>query len=458
MTSLMFAPHAGPLTLPARAAWLRHRCVGSARLMQFLLAGWLTLLAMVALPAPARAAEATAPATTALDVAAATRAYLDRLSPEKRARSDAYFEGGYWLQLWQFLYATGLALLLLQTRCSAWMRDRAVRLTRFLPLQTAAYGVQFIVVSAVLSLPLAVYTDHVREVQYGLGTQTFFAWFGDWVKGLLVGVVLGGVLMMALFGVVRRLPRTWHVWGAVVMVAFQVFTAVIGPVFIAPLFNQYTPLRDPNVVDPILRLARANGITADKVFEMDASRQTTRVSANVSGFLGTMRVTLNDNLLKRCSPAEVEAVMAHEIGHYVLNHVFKAMMFFGILIFAGFAVLRWATTGLLRRFGERWGIRGIGDPAVTPLVVLLFAVGGFLLTPFTNSFIRSQEIEADLFGLNAARQPDAFAEVALKLAEYRKLEPGPVEEWIFYDHPSGAARIRMAMRWKKEHPGADTGP
>jgi len=150
--------------------------------------------------------------------------------------------------------------------------------------------------------------------------------------------------------------------------------------------------------------------------------------------------------------------MAHEIGHYVLNHVFKATMFFGILIVAGFAVLRWVTDGLLRRFGGRWGLRGIGDPAVTPLVMLLFAAGSFLATPFTNSFIRSQETEADIFGLNAARQPDAFAEVSLKLAEYRKLEPGPAEEWIFYDHPSGAARIRMAMRWKKEHPGLPSAP
>ncbi|MGD0538676.1 MAG: M48 family metallopeptidase [Verrucomicrobiota bacterium] len=444
----------------ASAGAARHcrRSARGARLMQLLLAGWLALLAMVALPVPTRAADAPAPSGTALDVEAATRAYLDRLSPEKRARSDAYFEGGYWLQLWGFLYGAAVALLLLQTRFSAWMRDRAVRLTRFLPLQTAAYGVQFIVVSALLSLPLAVYTDHFREVQYGLGTQNLAGWFGDWMKSLLVNVVLGGVLMMALFGVVRRLPRSWHVWGAMVMVAFQILTSVIGPVFIAPLFNQYTPLRDPKVVDPILRLARANGITADKVFEMDASRQTTRVSANVSGFLGTTRITLNDNLLKRCASAEVEAVMAHEIGHYVLNHVFKATMFFGILIVAGFAVLRWVTDGLLRRFGGRWGLRGIGDPAVTPLVMLLFATGSFLATPFTNSFIRSQETEADIFGLNAARQPDAFAEVSLKLAEYRKLEPGPAEEWIFYDHPSGAARIRMAMRWKKEHPGLPSAP
>jgi STE24 endopeptidase len=226
---------------------------------------------------------------------------------------------------------------------------------------------------------------------------------------------------------------------------------VISPVFIAPLFNKYTNLEKPEVVRPILRLARANGVTADKVYEMDASRQTTRISANVSGFLGTMRITLNDNLLNRCSLAEIKAVMAHEIGHYVLNHVYKGLLFFGLLIVLGFMLLHWSLTRLLQRFGTRWGITGVGDVAVVPLVVLLFSTYFFALTPITNSFIRMQEMEADVFGLNAAREPDGFALAALKLGEYRKMQPGPIEEWVFFDHPSGATRIRTAMRWKAEN-------
>jgi STE24 endopeptidase len=242
----------------------------------------------------------------------------------------------------------------------------------------------------------------------------------------------------------------------VVTCGFLVLTIVIAPVFIAPLFNKYTLLSDPRVVEPILRLARANGINTDKVYQMDASKQTKRVSANVSGFLGTMRVTLNDNLLNRCSQAEIEAVMAHEMGHYVLNHVFKLLVFLGIIIVIGFLWLRWASSGLLNRFGVRWGISGLGDVAVTPLMVLLFTSYLFLLTPVSNSIIRMHEMEADMFGLNAARQPDGFAEAALKLAEYRKMEPGRLEEWIFYDHPSGATRIRTAMRWKAENLGPDS--
>jgi len=192
------------------------------------------------------------------------------------------------------------------------------------------------------------------------------------------------------------------------------------------------------------------------VFQMDASKQTTRISANVSGFLGTMRITLNDNLLKRCSLPEIEAVMAHEIGHYVLNHIFKMLVFLSVIIIIGFLWLRWASSRLLKLFGGRWGISGLGDVAVTPLIVLLFTSYLFVLTPVTNSLIRMQEMEADRFGLNAARQPDGFAEASLKLSEYRKMEPGPVEEWIFYDHPSGATRIRTAMRWKAENTGLET--
>jgi STE24 endopeptidase len=380
-----------------------------------------------------------------------SRAYLDRIPRDKKAQSDVYFEGGYWLQLWAFLYGAAIAALLVQGRISARMRDLAQRLTRFKPLQTGLYAVQYIIVTAILSFPLSLYSDFLREHQYGLSNQDFGGWLGDWAKGLLVSLILGSLVMMALFGIVRRLQRTWHIWGALVTLAFLVFTIVIGPVYIAPLFNKYTILNDAKVVDPILRMARANGIAADKVYEMDASKQSKRVSANVSGFLGTMRITLNDNLLNRSSLPEIEAVMGHEMGHYVMNHVFKMILFSGILVVVGFALLRWGIEQLLARYGARWRITSVGDVAVTPVAVFVFSAYLFILTPFTNSFIRMQEFEADMFGLNAARQPDGMAEAALKLGEYRKMEPGPVEEWIFFDHPSGATRIRTAMRWKAEN-------
>ena len=143
--------------------------------------------------------------------------------------------------------------------------------------------------------------------------------------------------------------------------------------------------------------------------------------------------------------------MGHEMGHYVLNHNYKMLLFFAVLALIFFAWLDWSVQAALRRWGGRWRITGLGDPAVLPLAILMFSILFFVLTPVGNSFIRSQEYEADIFGLNAASQPEGFAQVSLKLADYRKLEPGKWEEIVFYDHPSGRTRIYSAMRWKAEH-------
>ena len=385
------------------------------------------------------------------DAEAATRAYLAEIPAEAKGRSDAYFEGGYWLILWDFLFGVVLSLLLLQLRWSAALRNVAERVTRFKPVHTFIYWAEFLLLTTILGFPLTVYEGYFREHTYGLATQTFGPWLNDQFKGLLVGLVLGGILVAILFGIVRRLLRTWWIWGAVAMILFAIFVQLIGPVYLVPIFNKVTRLDDPRVTAPILSMARANGIPARDVFEIDASRQTTRMSANVSGFARTMRITLNDNLLRRGSPQEIQAVMGHEMGHYVLGHAYSGILFLGVWIVIGFALLRWALDVSLKRWGEKWQIRNLGDPAVLPLVMLLGSIFFFVLTPLLNTFSRTTEYQADIFGLNASRQPDGFAQAALHLAEYRKMEPGPVEEWVFYDHPSGRTRIFAAMRWKAEN-------
>jgi STE24 endopeptidase len=382
---------------------------------------------------------------------AATDAYLALIPPAAKARSDAYFEGGYWLLLWDLLYGAAIALLILGLGWSAAMRNFAERITRFGPLRTAIYWIEYFLLISILGFPLAVYEGFFREHKYGLATQTFGPWMGDELKGLLVNIVLGAIITMILFGVVRKLPRTWWIWGALVTSAFLVFIQLIAPVYLFPIFNKIKPLNDPKITQPILRLARANGIPVKDVYEIDASRQTTRMSANVSGIGHTMRITLNDNLLRRGSPEEIQAVMGHEMGHYVLNHVYKGAMEFTILIVLWFAALAWALDFALARWGAKWQIQGIGDTAVLPLVLLITSIFFFLLTPVVNTIIRTQEFEADMYGLNASREPDGFAQAAIHLSEYRKMNPGPVEEWIFFDHPSGHTRILSAMRWKAEN-------
>jgi STE24 endopeptidase len=408
---------------------------------------------------PVRAQEISATPTSApapsiepnADPATATRAWLDTVPTEKRAKSDTYFEGGYWLILWNFLMNAAISIFLLQTRVSARIRDFVERCTRFKTVQVALYVFAFLMLTAALSFPLTVYQEFFREHKYGLATQTFGPWLIDQIKALAFGVVGLSALLIVLYPVFRKAPRTWWLWAAAVLFAFQLLISFLFPVFVAPAFNKYTPLEDPGLRESILALARANQIPADKVFVVDASRQTTRISANVAGFLGTTRIALNDNLLRECTLPEIRQVMGHEMGHYVLNHGMKLAIYSGLFFLVGFGFIRFAFNAAALRWGERWSVRGIADPAGLPLLALFSSAYFFLITPLTNTATRVTEAEADIFGINTAREPDGFAKVSLKLGTYRKLDPTPLEEFIFFDHPSGRARIRMAMDWKAAH-------
>jgi STE24 endopeptidase len=385
------------------------------------------------------------------DPVAATQAYLDSIPAGQRARSAAYFEGGYWLQAADFAIGVAVNLALLALGISRRMRDAAERLTRRRAVQDFAYWVMYIIVATVPALPFMAYRDFVREHDYGLSNLSFGAWLGELGKAFGVSLILGGLVVVILYAVVRRLPRTWALWGSVSFVGFFMLVALIAPVFIAPLFNDYTRLEDPVLARSILGMARAQGVMVDDVWVFDASRQTKRISANVSGLGSTMRISLNDNLIHRSSLAEIETVMGHEIGHYVLNHVYKNILFMGVLIVIGFALLKWAAGRALALRGRAWGIRDPGDVGGLPLAMIILSVYFFLMTPVINTHVRVQEAEADLFGINASGQPDGEAIVDLKLGEYRKLDPGPIEEMLFFDHPGGRSRILMAMRWKAEH-------
>jgi STE24 endopeptidase len=408
----------------------------------------LLALLLAALGPPALAQPA--PAAPAFNVEAATRHYLETLTPAQKAKSDAYFEGGYWLQLWDVVYALAVAGVFLGLGLSRRLRALAGRLPRRW-LRTWAYAALYLLASFVLSLPLAVYEGYVREHQYGLSNLTLGAWASETLTSLALSVVFGSLLILALYAAIRRAGARWWVWGTAIMSVFLVIGVAVGPVFISPLFNKYTALPAGPVRDGILSMARANGVPAENVYYFDASRQSKRISANVSGLGSTIRVSLNDNLLRRCTPAEVQAVMGHELGHYVLNHIVKMLVFFIVLLGLGLGLVDWAAGRLLARYGPQWGIAELADVGSLPLLVALFSVASLLATPITNTIVRTNEQEADMFGLNAARQPDGFATIAMKLSEYRKIAPSALEEVVFFDHPSGRTRVQSAMRWKAEH-------
>jgi STE24 endopeptidase len=383
------------------------------------------------------------------DADAATQAYMDRLPPDVVARSNAYFEGGYWLLLWNFLLTLAISAILLGGRRSARIRDWAQRVGRKAFFRDAIYGAFFSIASFVLSLPLTIYQGFVREHSYGMATQSFGPWFGEQMISLAVVTLIAAPAVGLLYATIRRTGERWWLWGTAVAVALIAVVLLIQPVWVDPLFNTYKPVENAEVKAAVLAMAKADGVPADDVYEFDASRQTTRVSANVAGIFGTASVRLNDNLLRRSSLPEIRAAMGHELGHYVMNHIYKFIAEFTLLSLAAFLFAQWSMNRLLAAFGTRFGLHGVGDVASLPLLSGVFAVLLFLATPITNTLIRTQEIEADRFGLNLAREPHGAAEAYLKLTEYRKPDPGPIEEVVFFDHPSTRFRIRDAMHWRE---------
>jgi STE24 endopeptidase len=375
------------------------------------------------------------------------------VSGPARAKSDAYFEGGYWLQLVDLIVALAVAALLLWTRASSLVRDWVEEKTRSKWLQVMLYGAIYVVGTTVLTFPMTLYENFFREHAYDLSHQGFFSWLGDFGISVALSLLAAAIVLPILYAAIRATGRGWWIWGAGIVIIFLVIQVTIYPVFIAPLTNHYEALKESPLKHDILSLARANGIPADNVYWFNASKQTTRISANVSGFLGTTQLSLNDNLLNHTSHDEILAVLGHEMGHYAMGHTTRLLLLLGLVFIAAFAFLNWGFHVLTDIFGGNWQVREIDDVAGLPLLATLLSVFFFFATPVTNTITRTTEQQADIFGVNAVRKPDAFATAILKLSAYRKLDPSPWEEAIFYDHPSGHTRIQTMMTWKKEHIG-----
>lgn len=416
--------------------------------MRFL--GWAAFAAAFAIAGPAMA--------TALpfDPDVATREWLATMDQAAVARSNSYFEGGYWIQFVTPLIGFAIAFGFLQLGWANGLRGWLEKNVKVYFFVVAGFALVYTLIGAVLSFGWDYWVGFVREHDYNLSTQTFAQWITEYAQGFGISLVIGTLAIGLLYLIIAVATKTWWVWGTIFAVGFMGVTSMLAPVYLAPIFNTYTEMPDSPLRESVLQMAQASGVPTDNVYVYDRSRQTQSISANVSGFAGTTRISLADTLIARESPGGVRSVLGHEIGHYVLRHTSSLFVMFAFLIIVAFALTHIIFNAIIK--GERWGIRSIADPAGMPL---FFSVIGFiflLATPIQNNIIRFHEHQADIFGLNAAREPDGFAESALLLSEYRKMEPSAFEEWFFYDHPSGYARIHMAMVWKAHEMAAGRYP
>jgi STE24 endopeptidase len=390
-------------------------------------------------------------ATSPFDVEQASRAYIDTLTGDALEKSNSYFEGGYWLIFWGAVVGFLVDFLILQSRFSKRFRDWAERVTTRKWLQPGLFALPYTIAGFFLALPWSIYTDFFREKQYDLMSQSFGAWISEQMIGIVISLIIFPLLLMAIFAVIRRAPKTWWIWGTGIISIFLFIGMLLGPVFISPLFNEYKEMEAGPMRDRIVAMAAEYDIPADHIYVFDQSKQHKRISANVSGVGPTIRISLNDNLLERTDPEEVAAVMGHELGHYVLGHTWRSILVLASIMAIGLFIVAKLAPRLIAKHGARWGVRNLSDPAAIPLLSIILTVYFFAATPALNSLIRVNESDADLFGLNSAKEPDGFAKVAMRLSEYRKIEPGAIEEMLFFDHPSGATRVRMAMQWKADN-------
>lgn len=390
-------------------------------------------------------------AATGFDVEQASRAYIDTLKGEALEKSNSYFEGGYWLILWGTVVAVAIDLVLLRSRMISRARNWAERRTSRKWLITWMTAIPYIVLVWIIALPWVIYSEYVREKQYDLMSLSFGGWISEGLIGLVISLILFPLLIMAVFGLIRRAPKRWWIWATGVIGSFAFIGLLLAPVFISPLFNDYTELAAGPLRDRIVAMAAEREVPADNIYVFDQSTQNKRISANVSGVGPTIRISLNDNLLYRTGEDEVAAVMGHELGHYVLGHTWRSVIILTLIMGTGLFIIARLAPRLIAQFGAGWGIRDMADPAALPLYSLLLTLFFLLATPALNTLIRVNESDSDAFGLDAAKEPDGFAKVAMRLSEYRKIEPGPIEEFLFFDHPSGATRVRMAMQWKADN-------
>lgn len=385
------------------------------------------------------------------DAAAATAAYLARMSPEEHATAIAYTHGSHWLLLWGWVVSLAVAWLIIRSGLLTGLRDRLERDKPRPVLVSLVVGLVYLVVSSVLGLPWAMYTSWWREKSYGLNNQTWSAWLGENLMATAISTVALGLFLVALYALIRKARRTWWIWASGLSAGFIILGLVVAPIAIEPLFNDYTPAPQGPVRDAVVELAERTGVPSDKIFIYDGSKQSDRYTANVSGVFGTARMAMSDTMFAQGADlAEVRAVMGHEMGHYARNHILWSVAILTVLA----VLMFWLTDRLYPVFARLLGARRVGpisDPAGLPVLAAVLSTIGLLLTPAMATLTRTLEADADRFSLVHAQEPDGLAAALIKTAEYRAPSPSQLEETLFYDHPSVENRIRRAMEWKAAH-------
>jgi Zn-dependent protease with chaperone function len=341
-----------------------------------------------------------------------------------------------------FINLLALAALFL-TRASVALKTIASRVSKRRWVEQSLFVSMVLVLLAAINLPIDYVSGYSVPSRYGLVNQSVGGWLRDYVVGGAVGFIVLLVVTLGVYVLLRRSPRWWWVWVTGLSAPVIVFLTFITPTFITPLFNDFTPLPEGPLKQEILRLAAAHGVPSEDVFVIDASRQSKTVNAYVIGVGETKRIVLYDTLLKDFAHEEIKFVLAHEIGHYVLHHVWKFVLVSVLLVLLGTLAVHKTAPTLMNRVKARAGASALTDIAGLPQLVFVLLIVLGLAFPVVNAYSRAIEHEADRFAIRATQNTKAAVSAFKKLAKLNvsELDPGPVVEFVFYSHPTLSKRI-----------------
>jgi Zn-dependent protease with chaperone function len=413
-------------------------------------------LGVLLLAPPAEPVPAASPAPGAPAAAAARPDTGPVAVPEPTEKAMRYYRSGNAVWVVDTLLGLLVPALLLFTGFSARIRDLARRIGRRWLFVIAVYFVLYSLVSFVVTLPWAYYTEFVRQHAYDLSNQTLGKWASDTAKGLLVGLVVGALFVWVPFLLLKRSPRRWWLYTALAAIPFIVLMLLVTPVWIEPLFNEFGPMKDKALETDILALAGRAGIEGGRVFEVNKSVDTKAVNAYVTGFGDTKRIVLWDTILAKLDRHEVLFVMGHEMGHYVLGHIPKTIGVASLVVLATLWLAHRTAGWFIARFRRRFGFDALSDVAALPLLLILSNVFSLAVAPGLLAWSRHQEHESDRFGLEITRDNHAAATAFVKLQAENLGNPRPGLLYKLWrsSHPPLGERIDFCNAYRPWERGA----
>jgi STE24 endopeptidase len=379
------------------------------------------------------------------------------LPPDLYKKAKALSRTRFRFDIISFFYGLLILWIILHWKLAPKFRDTAEKASSNRFIQALIFTPLLILTIAILQLPADAY-QHWVSLSYGISVERWGAWLLDYGKAQLILIVGGSLVVWILYAVIRRSSGRWWFYFWLISLPILVFLSFIEPFIIEPMFFTFAPLsqKDPELVAQIERVVQRVGLTIlpERMFWMKASEKTNAMNAYVTGIGASKRVVVWDTNIAKESIPEIVSDFGHEMGHYVLNHIWKGLIFTAgllfVLFYLGFRCLGW----MLKRWGSGWGIRGPDDLASLPALLLLLSIFNFAADPISNAFSRHIEHQADVYGLEVTHGviPDAGQAAADSFQVEGESfladpDPNPVNVFLFYDHPPISDRVKLCLTY-----------